>query len=368
MQRPNRVLMISLAMLGLGAAYPVLAEVKVIDSRHLGQEAIISDKVDNIKETDKKRYAKSQGITCSMYKKGNGPSSTANRNPEIVGLVKRIAREEGVDETIFLSLVFQESRFNPCVKSPVGAYGLTQLMPGTAADLGVNPHDLEDNLRGGARYFKQQLRKFGSVELALAAYNAGPGNVQKYGGIPPFKETRDYVHNITQKWMPVFGGGAAGSIPLNYGGGNAFSSARDATINNTAQMQATGESLANVQSWYEQTGDQYAGTVHDSWDQNSGIRNANLEMLNQAILMATSIADLINALNTLSLGDSSGSTGTLDPRPLPDPDNPQDPATGECVPDTNTVWDETLQACVLHLDEPGAVQLTPAAAPSATEE
>ena len=73
----------------------------------------------------------------SVYRKGNGPSSTAERNPEIVGLVKRIAREEGVDETVFLSLVFQESRFNPCVTSPVGAYGLTQLMPGTAADLGV---------------------------------------------------------------------------------------------------------------------------------------------------------------------------------------------------------------------------------------
>lgn len=337
------------------------ADVPVYDRRHKGREAATADNVGNIKETDKKRYAKAQGITCSVYKKGNGPSSTANANPEIVGLVKRIAREEGVDETVFLSLVFQESRFNPCVTSPVGAYGLTQLMPGTAADLGVNPHDIEDNLRGGARYFKQQLRKFGSVELALAAYNAGPGNVSKYGGIPPFKETKEYVHNITQKWMPIFGGGAAGNIPLNYGGGNAFSSARDATLNSMATSQATVESQADVQSWYEQTGNQYAGTIHDSWDQNSGVRNANLDMLNQAILMATSIAELINALNTLSLGDSSGSSGSLDPEPQPQPDDPEDPVTGTCDPATQTVWDETLQACVLHLADPGTVNLTPAA-------
>lgn len=348
-----------ICLLTVGNPMAAMAEVKVYDGLHKGREAATADNADTIKETDKKRFAKSEGITCSMYRKGNGPASTASLNPEVVGLVKRIAREEGVDETVFLSLVYQESRFKTCAKSTVGAIGLTQLMPGTAADLGVNPHDLEDNLRGGARYFKQQLRKFGSVELALAAYNAGPGNVQKYGGIPPFKETRDYVHNITRKWMPVFGGGAASNIPLNYGGGNAFSSARDATINGMSQSQATAESGANVKSWYEQFGNQYAGTMQDSWDQNSGVRNANLEMLNQAILMATSIAELVNALNTLSLGDSSGSTGSLDPVIPGDPTNPNEPVTGACDPATHTVWDETMRACVLHLDHPGTVQLQP---------
>jgi hypothetical protein len=100
----------------------------------------------------------------------------------------------------FQSLVKQESGFSIGARSPVGAFGLTQVMPETAKDLGIYPAYYDDpmlQLDGGARYFLTQLNKFGSVPLALAAYNAGPGNVSKYGGIPPFKETQDYVVRIT---------------------------------------------------------------------------------------------------------------------------------------------------------------------------
>ena len=100
----------------------------------------------------------------------------------------------------FQSLVKQESGFSIGARSPVGAFGLTQVMPGTAKDLGIYPAYYEDpmlQLDGGARYFLAQLNSFGSVPLALAAYNAGPGNVAKYGGIPPFRETQDYVVRIT---------------------------------------------------------------------------------------------------------------------------------------------------------------------------
>jgi hypothetical protein len=100
----------------------------------------------------------------------------------------------------FQSLVKQESGFSIGARSPVGAFGLTQVMPGTAKDLGIYPAYCEDpmlQLDGGARYFLAQLNSFGSVPLALAAYNAGPGNVAKYGGIPPFRETQDYVVRIT---------------------------------------------------------------------------------------------------------------------------------------------------------------------------
>lgn len=101
----------------------------------------------------------------------------------------------------FQSLVKQESGFSIGARSPVGAFGLTQIMPDTAKGLGIYPAYYDDpmlQLDGGARYFLTQLNKFGSVPLALAAYNAGPGNVSKYGGIPPFKETQDYVVRITR--------------------------------------------------------------------------------------------------------------------------------------------------------------------------
>ena len=113
---------------------------------------------------------------------------------------------------LFQALIKQESRFSVTAESPVGAYGLTQLMPGTAADLGVNRHDVMDNLRGGARYITTQLETFGTIPHALAAYNAGPGRVMEYGGVPPFPETQGYVRNISRfynEYIAVVGGADA---------------------------------------------------------------------------------------------------------------------------------------------------------------
>ena len=105
--------------------------------------------------------------------------------------------EAGVPVVLFDALVSQESRYRSSARSHAGAMGLAQLMPGTARYLGVSkPWDPSANLRGGARYLREQLDKFGTWELALAAYNAGPGNVTKHKGIPPFRETRDYVRRI----------------------------------------------------------------------------------------------------------------------------------------------------------------------------
>ena len=106
------------------------------------------------------------------------------------------ARRHGVPEDLFLRLVQQESGWNDKARSHKGAIGLAQLMPGTARVLGVDPHDPQQNLEGGARYLAQQYRTFKSWRLALAAYNAGPHAVQKYDGIPPYKETQNYVRII----------------------------------------------------------------------------------------------------------------------------------------------------------------------------
>ncbi len=111
-------------------------------------------------------------------------------------VAKQAARKHGVPVDLFLRLVQQESGWDPGAISHAGAIGLAQLMPGTAATLKVDPKDPAQNLEGGARYLAQQYRTFGTWRLALAAYNAGPGAVQKYGGIPPFKETRNYVRII----------------------------------------------------------------------------------------------------------------------------------------------------------------------------
>lgn len=111
-------------------------------------------------------------------------------------LARAAARRHNVPEDLFLRLVRTESNFRPMAKSTKGAIGLAQLMPGTARLLRVNPHDPAQNLEGGARYLSMQYRKFGDWRLALAAYNAGPGAVEKYRGVPPYQETQLYVRKI----------------------------------------------------------------------------------------------------------------------------------------------------------------------------
>jgi hypothetical protein len=115
-------------------------------------------------------------------------------------LIATTARRHGVSVALFTALVWQESGFNATARSKAGARGLTQLMPSTARALGVRKIlDPAQNLSGGARYLRTQLDRFGSKRLALAAYNAGPGAVAKYKGIPPYAETRAYVANILRR-------------------------------------------------------------------------------------------------------------------------------------------------------------------------
>lgn len=112
----------------------------------------------------------------------------------------------GVDPRLTFAMIMQESRFNPAAVSPAGARGLGQLMPGTAAGLGVtDAFDIEQNLDGAVRYLATQLREFGRLSLALAAYNAGPGSVKRYGGIPPYRETRNYVRRIWNHYCTLVG-------------------------------------------------------------------------------------------------------------------------------------------------------------------
>src|SRR5687768_13291019 len=131
-------------------------------------------------------------------------NSTAKSAPYEAAITEH-ARRQQVAADLVRAVIQVESAFNPVAVSSKGAMGLMQLMPATARELGVrNPFDPDQNIRGGVAYLRRLLDRYdGNVELALAAYNAGMGNVEKYGDVPPFKETKNYVKKVTGATPPV---------------------------------------------------------------------------------------------------------------------------------------------------------------------
>ena len=136
------------------------------------------------------------------------PSYSKNKNA-FDSIIRQAAQTHGVSEGLIKAVMHTESGFNSNARSPVGAQGLMQLMPATARRFNVsNSFDPQQNIYGGAKYLSWLMKRFnGNTNLALAAYNAGEGNVDKYGGIPPFRETQDYVRRVSSRLSNLYSGG-----------------------------------------------------------------------------------------------------------------------------------------------------------------
>ena len=153
---------------------------------------------------DSKMYDGSSDNSSSNY--GSSSASSSGSRNSYDSYIRASAQRHGVDPGLIKAMMHSESAFNPNARSPVGAQGLMQLMPATARRFKVsNPWSPADNIEGSAKYIAWLMKRFNNnVEFAVAGYNAGEGNVDKYNGIPPFKETRNYVKNVMSRYHSLY--------------------------------------------------------------------------------------------------------------------------------------------------------------------
>lgn len=184
---------------GISQAAPTSQNTNPVKFKDVLSESI-NENVYRFRDTDN-----SNKVVFGSLVKPSSLSETEKKytKEEISDIISEISSKHGVNEKLVRALIKQESGFNPTIVSKAGAVGLMQLMPATAESLGVsNSKDPVQNVDGGVRYLKSLMKKYnGNLILSLAAYNAGPGAVDKYKGVPPYKETQNYVKNILANYL-----------------------------------------------------------------------------------------------------------------------------------------------------------------------
>lgn len=231
-----------------------------ITSSSAGQMYIYQDKNGSTLLTNRKSYDQSlKKVKVTYYPDSNIhsytnwgaseasvlPSYNKNKNA-FDHIIKQAALQHGVSEGLIKAVMHTESGFNVNARSPVGAQGLMQLMPATARRFNVtNAFDAQQNIFAGAKYLSWLLKRFGgNTQMALAAYNAGEGNVDKYGGIPPFRETQDYVRRVTSRYQNLYSSGSGFSSFSNTSA-QVTSQSSNLVENTTAQIAAPAAKHSN---------------------------------------------------------------------------------------------------------------------------
>lgn len=375
-----RRLALAAALIVVLPAGVAVAQVPISDAPKIGQTTQTRTQTEKTQSATKSWLEYEEGVTCGVFRNPAKSPVDAMQRTEITGLIRKYAKAYGVREELALSVAMQESRFSQNVRSCAGAIGVMQLMPGTARQLGVDPYDLEDNIKGGVKYLKDQLIRFeGNETLAAAAYNAGPARASLQAGrVPNIPETQTYVREIFGRWEPQFKVLVGSELAPSLANAN-----RNLIVTSRSAAGSNGGTQALAQSRQTAIGREGAlvggaERVQDAWDDNSQSRIITGQGFNRAIDQGGVIGSLMLAQLLADLATTSQTTKTMSyaTSPAATPWQPRPPDPSPCVPVQGAPGSQTGTPCTTNPRVPdqianvgtylAGIQAAALAVPSAT--